>query len=72
MKKYIYKLTYKNFEIIAGELAGEKNFEKYFEKYFSSFIKLKKFLKEKGISTTKGIIYQDAEDREFIESIIRI
>ena len=51
MKKYIYKLTYKNFEIIAGELAGEKNFEKY----FSSFIKLKKFLKEKGISTTKEI-----------------
>lgn len=47
MKKYIYKLTYKNFEIIAGELAGEK--------YFSGFIKLKKFLKEKGISITKGI-----------------
>lgn len=47
MKKYIYKLTYKNFEIIAGE--------KNFEKYFSSFIKLKKFLKEKDISITKGI-----------------
>jgi len=52
MKKYIYKLTYKNFEIMAGELAGEKNFEKY----FSSFNKLKKFLKEKDISITKGII----------------
>lgn len=47
MKKYIYKLTYENYEIGAGE--------KNFEKYFSSFIKLKKFLKEKGISTTKGI-----------------
>ena len=52
MKKYIYKLTYKNFEIMAGELAGEKNFEKY----FSSFNKLKKFSKEKGVSITKGTI----------------
>ncbi len=52
MKKYIYKLKYKNFEIPAGELSGRKNFEKY----FLSFFKLKKFLKEKSILISKGTI----------------
>lgn len=50
MKKYIYKLKYKNFGIPAGELSGRKNFKKY----FISFFKLKKFLKEKNILISKG------------------
>lgn len=48
MKKYIYKLTYKNYETGAGESD--------FEKYFLSFMKMKKFLKERGIFISKGTI----------------
>lgn len=48
MKKYIYKLTYENYEIRAGEPD--------FEKYFLSFMKMKKFLKERGIFISKGTI----------------
>ncbi len=46
--KYIYKLTYKNYEIGTGESD--------FEKYFLSFLKMKKFLKEKGLWISKGTI----------------
>jgi hypothetical protein len=48
MKKYIYKLTYKNYETGAGEPD--------FEKYFLSFLKMKKFLKERGFLISKGTI----------------
>lgn len=48
MKKYIYKLTYENYEIGAGE--------PNFEKYFLSFLKMKKFLKERGLWISKGTI----------------
>lgn len=43
--KYIYKLTYENYEIGAGESD--------FEKYFLSFLKMEKFLKERGIRISK-------------------
>lgn len=39
--KYIYKLTYEKLELGVGESD--------FEKYFLSFMKMKKFLKERGI-----------------------
>lgn len=48
MKKYIYKLTYENYEVGAGEPD--------FEKYFLSFLKMKKFLKERGLWISKGTI----------------
>lgn len=44
--KYIYKLTYEKLELGAGESD--------FEKYFLSFMKMKKFLKERGICISKG------------------
>lgn len=43
--KHIYKLTYKSLE--TGVID---------EKYFLSFMKMKKFLKESGISISKGTI----------------
>lgn len=46
--KYIYKLTYENYEIGAGEPD--------FEKYFLSFLKMEKFLKERGIRISKKTI----------------
>lgn len=46
--KYIYKLTYNNYEIGVGEPD--------FEKYFLGFLKMKKFLKERGFWISKGTI----------------
>lgn len=44
--KYIYKLTYEKLELGAGESD--------FEKYFLSFMKMKKFLKTRGICISRG------------------
>lgn len=44
--KYIYKLTYEKLELGAGESD--------FEKYFLSFMKMKKFLKTRGIRISRG------------------
>lgn len=44
--KYIYKLTYEKLELGVGESD--------FEKYFLSFMKMKKFLKTRGIWISRG------------------
>lgn len=44
--KFIYKLTYEKLELGAGECD--------YEKYFLSFMKMKKFLKTRGIWISKG------------------
>ena len=48
MKKYIYKLNYENYETGVGESD--------FEKYFLSFMRMKKFLEERGFWISKGTI----------------
>ena len=64
MKKYIYKLTYERLELGSGESD--------FEKYFLSFMKMKKFLKERGIFISKGTIKVTGNNNIYIIDKIEV